>query len=45
MPRRNEKDLVDLPEDILEKVNILLVDRIEEALEITLDDSPTSVPS
>ncbi|MFP8873288.1 MAG: endopeptidase La, partial [Myxococcota bacterium] len=40
MPRRNEKDLVDLPEDVLENINILLVDRIEEALEITLADSP-----
>ncbi|MED5261962.1 MAG: endopeptidase La [Myxococcota bacterium] len=37
MPRRNEKDLVDIPADVRSEVDIQLVDRIEEALELTLD--------
>jgi len=37
MPRRNEKDLVDIPADVRSGVDIQLVDRIEEALELTLD--------
>ena len=37
MPRRNEKDLVDIPADVLENLTVRMVDRIEEALEITLE--------
>ena len=37
LPRRNEKDMVDIPPEILEKLRIVLVDTIEEALEIALE--------
>jgi len=42
MPRRNEKDLVEVPEDVKEMLEIHLVDSIEEALLLTLGDPPTS---
>ncbi len=37
LPRRNEKDMVDIPPEILEKVRIELVESIGEALEIGLE--------
>jgi len=37
LPRRNEKDLVEVPAEVLEKIQIKLVDRIDEALEIALE--------
>ena len=37
LPRRNEKDLVEIPEEVREQVSIRLVEHIEEALEITLE--------
>jgi len=37
LPRRNEKDLVDVPPEILEKIQIKLVDRIDEALDLALE--------
>jgi ATP-dependent Lon protease len=43
MPRRNEKDLVELPEDVRSKLDIQLVDTIDEALAHTLP--PTSAPA
>jgi ATP-dependent Lon protease len=36
LPRRNEKDLAEVPEDVLEKLEIRLVDSIVDALEIAL---------
>jgi len=36
LPRRNEKDLADIPEDVKQKLDIKLVDTIQEALAITL---------
>jgi len=36
LPRRNEKDLIEVPEDVLEKLEIRLVDSIVDALEIAL---------
>ena len=39
MPRRNEKDLIEIPEDVRKQVEIRLVDTIDEALGVTL---PTS---
>jgi ATP-dependent Lon protease len=36
LPRRNEKDLVDIPPEILEKLDIRLVDTIEEVLELAI---------
>ena len=38
LPRRNEKDLVDVPEDVLEKLEIRVVDTIEEALAVALPE-------
>jgi len=37
LPRRNEKDLVEVPPEVLEKLDIRLVDTIPEALEIALE--------
>jgi len=36
MPKRNEKDLIDVPEDVIDKLDIHLVNTIEEALTTTL---------
>ncbi len=38
LPRRNEKDLPDVPEEVRESLSIHLVETIEEALRITLGD-------
>ena len=40
MPRRNEKDLIDVPEDVIEKLDIRLVTEIDEALRATLPAQP-----
>ena len=37
LPRRNAKDLVDVPEEIREKLEIRLADTIEEVLAIALE--------
>ena len=37
LPRRNEKDLGDIPEDVRAQVDIQPVERVEEALELTLE--------
>jgi len=39
MPRRNEKDLIDVPEDVRAKLDIRLVDTIDEALALTISDN------
>jgi ATP-dependent Lon protease len=36
MPRRNEKDLREVPEEVRNRLDIQLVDTIDEALEVTL---------
>jgi ATP-dependent Lon protease len=38
LPRKNERDLDDLPEDVRQKMRFLLVDRIDEALAAALTD-------
>jgi len=38
IPRRNEKDLDDIPEEIRKELNVVLVDRIEQVFEATLLD-------
>jgi len=38
MPKRNEKDLRDVPEEVREALDIHLVDTIEEALAVTFSD-------
>jgi ATP-dependent Lon protease len=45
LPRRNEKDLVEVPDEVREKLEVVLVDTIEEALEHALEprrSTPTS---
>jgi ATP-dependent Lon protease len=37
LPRRNEKDLVDVPREVLDRVQVKLVDTIESALELALE--------
>ena len=39
MPRRNEKDLIDIPDDIKEALSIHTVETIEDALALTLPPS------
>jgi ATP-dependent Lon protease len=38
IPRRNEVDLDDLPENLMSELNIVLVETIDEALEVSLPD-------
>jgi len=38
LPRRNEQDLEDLPPEVRNDLNIVLVDRIDEALPVALSD-------
>jgi len=40
LPRRNEKDLIDVPEEVLEKLEIVPIDSIDEALEKALEQAP-----
>jgi ATP-dependent Lon protease len=37
LPERNEKDLEDVPEEVLEDLNIVLVERIDEVFQTALD--------
>jgi ATP-dependent Lon protease len=36
LPRRNERDLEELPDDVRSRMNFVLVDRIDEALSVGL---------
>jgi ATP-dependent Lon protease len=38
LPKRNEKDLDDLPQEVREALNIVLVERIDEALSLALSE-------
>jgi ATP-dependent Lon protease len=38
LPRRNEKDLVDVPEEVRDQLELRLVDTIESVLEQALED-------
>ncbi len=38
LPKRNEKDLDDLPQEVREALNVVLVERIDEALSIALSE-------
>jgi len=40
LPSRNRKDLVDVPAEALEKVEVRFVDTVDEALELTLEPAP-----
>jgi ATP-dependent Lon protease len=37
LPRRNERDLAELPEQVLQELEIILVDRVEQVLAAALD--------
>jgi ATP-dependent Lon protease len=48
MPRENEKDLADVPKNVLENLRVELVDHIDEVLKIALlppEPSPARVPA
>ncbi len=36
MPRQNEEDLVDVPEDVIRKMDLIMIERMDEALEAAL---------
>ena len=40
LPRENEKDLQDLPQDILEALNVILVETMDEVLQAALEKMP-----
>jgi ATP-dependent Lon protease len=40
LPKENEKDLQDLPKDILEVLNVTLVETMDEVLQIALERQP-----
>ena len=44
IPKRNEKDLVDVPEEVRNALGIHLVDTIDEALALTLTGTKSSAP-
>ncbi len=39
LPKRNEKDLDELPEDVRQELDFILVDRVEQVFEVALDMS------
>jgi ATP-dependent Lon protease len=44
LPKENEKDLQDLPKDILEILNVTLVETMDEVLQIALERQPVPRP-
>ena len=44
LPRRNEKDLVEVPDEVLEKLDLRLVDTIAEALDFALEPATPESP-
>jgi ATP-dependent Lon protease len=44
LPRRNEKDLVDVPEEVREKLDLRLVDTIGDVLDVALEPAPAPAP-
>ena len=44
IPKRNEKDLAEVPEEVRNALGIHLVDTIDEALALTLTDPKSAVP-
>jgi ATP-dependent Lon protease len=45
LPRENEKDLADIPKNILEVVNVVLVEHVDEVLKIALVPPTTEAPA
>jgi ATP-dependent Lon protease len=44
LPARNEKDLEDLPEEVQKDLEIVLVERIDEAMAVALEDGEKQIP-
>ncbi|RMG46231.1 MAG: endopeptidase La [Acidobacteria bacterium] len=44
LPRENEKDLAEIPEDVLQSVEIVLVEHLDEVLPRALERPPASLP-
>ena len=44
IPRKNEKDLRDIPEEIRKQIKIVLVDSMEQALDAALRRKPAALP-
>jgi len=42
MPRRNEKDLIEVPQEVLEKLEIVCIDSIDEVLDRALESAPAA---
>jgi len=42
LPKRNEADLEDLPEEVLNSIKFIFVDTVDEVLEVALENSPIS---
>ncbi len=42
LPRRNEKDLVDVPDDVKQMLELKLVDTVGDALAVTLPNTPSA---
>jgi ATP-dependent Lon protease len=42
-PKRNEKDLTDLPRTVLDSLDIHLVSHMDEALEVALVNAPRAI--
>jgi ATP-dependent Lon protease len=45
IPKRNEKDLIEIPDEVMEKIEIRQADTIEDVLAITLPGSEANVAS
>jgi len=47
LPKRNERDLEDLPEEVREALKIVLVEKIDEALDVALtsEDHAMEMPA
>ena len=45
LPRKNEKDLVDVPEEIRKQVKLVLVDNMDQVLEHALRRRPRALPT
>jgi ATP-dependent Lon protease len=45
IPRRNEKDLIEVPEEVRKHLDIRLVDTLDDALLLTLEDAKGSLPA
>jgi len=44
LPARNRKDLDDIPEEVRRDIELIMLDRVDEAVSTALEGSPTSVP-